>query len=374
MALAATYAKARGGNLLDEGTGVPMCRGWQDRERAEHGGMESKGSRDSRGHVAIPPFPTCLVGYDAEMSITDIDLALAVGGLFAGIMVGLTGMGGAALVTPMLVLLFGVSPAAAVSSDVVAAAIMKPVGSWVHIRNHTVHWGLVGWLSAGSIPGVLVGSWIFSAVLATSGADETIRAWIGGVLVLALIAMLAKGYLTRRARLRGADQQPTGIDTEVKIVRTVILGLIVGLIVGMTSVGSGSLMVTILILLYPLLRPSVLVGTDLTQAVPMLVAGAIAHAGLGEISIAVVVSLLIGQIPGVILGARLSTRYDGHLLRWLLMVILAATALKLLGAPSLLSGVIAIVGVFIVGGLMIRDRRRATGAPTEITRLSESVE
>ena len=91
------------------------------------------------------------------MSITDIDLALALGGLFAGIMVGLTGMGGAALVTPMLVLLFGVSPAAAVSSDVVAAAIMKPVGSWVHIRNHTVHWGLVGWLSAGSIPGVLVG-------------------------------------------------------------------------------------------------------------------------------------------------------------------------------------------------------------------------
>ena len=305
------------------------------------------------------------------MSITDIDLALALGGLFAGIMVGLTGMGGAALVTPMLVLLFGVPPAAAVSSDVVAAAIMKPVGSWVHIRNHTVHWGLVGWLSAGSIPGVLLGSWTFSAVLTTSGADETIRAWIGGVLVLALIAMLAKGYLTRRARQRGADQQPTGIDTEVKVVRTVILGLIVGLIVGMTSVGSGSLMVTILILLYPLLKPSVLVGTDLTQAVPMLVAGAIAHAGLGEISIAVVVSLLIGQIPGVILGARLSTRYDGHLLRWLLMVILAATALKLLGAPSLISGVIAIVGVFIVGGLMIRDRRRATRASTGITGLSK---
>ncbi len=307
------------------------------------------------------------------MSITDIDLALALGGLFAGIMVGLTGMGGAALVTPMLVLLFGVPPAAAVSSDVVAAAIMKPVGSWVHIRNHTVHWGLVGWLSAGSIPGVLVGSWIFSAVLATSGADETIRSWIGGVLVLALIAMLAKGYLTRRARLRGADQRSTGIDTEVKIVRTVILGLVVGLIVGMTSVGSGSLMVTILILLYPLLRPSVLVGTDLTQAVPMLVAGAIAHAGLGEISLAVVVSLLIGQIPGVILGARLSTRYDGHLLRWLLMVILAATALKLLGAPSLFSGVIAIVGVLIVGGLMIRDRRRATDTSTEIAGLPESV-
>ena len=300
-----------------------------------------------------------------RVSITDIDLALALGGLFAGIMVGLTGMGGAALVTPMLVLLFGVSPAAAVSSDVVAAAFMKPVGAWVHIRNHTVHWGLVTWLSAGSIPGVLAGSWIFSSVLATSGADETIRAWIGGVLVVALIAMLAKAYLTRRARLRGITQQMTGVDTPVKIVPTIVLGLVVGLVVGMTSVGSGSLMVTILLLIYPLLRPSVLVGTDLTQAVPMLIAGAIAHAGLGEISIAVVVSLLIGQIPGVIIGSRLSTRYDGHLLRWLLMVILAATALKLLGAPSLLSGVIAIVGVITVGGLMIRDGRRSRAAAAQ---------
>ena len=242
---------------------------------------------------------------------------------------------------------------------------MKPVGAWVHIRNHTVHWGLVTWLSAGSIPGVLAGSWIFSSVLATSGADETIRAWIGGVLVVALIAMLAKAYLTRRARLRGITQQMTGVDTPVKIVPTIVLGLVVGLVVGMTSVGSGSLMVTILLLIYPLLRPSVLVGTDLTQAVPMLIAGAIAHAGLGEISIAVVVSLLIGQIPGVIIGSRLSTRYDGHLLRWLLMVILAATALKLLGAPSLLSGVIAIVGVITVGGLMIRDGRRSRAAAAQ---------
>ncbi len=299
------------------------------------------------------------------MSLSDIDLALSLGGLVAGIMVGLTGMGGAALVTPMLVLMFGISPAAAVSSDVVAAAFMKPVGAWVHIRSRTVHWGLVCWLSAGSIPGVLIGSWIFSAVLATSGADETIRAWIGGVLVVALIAMLAKAYLTRRARLRGQIQEQTGVKTPVKVIPTVILGFIVGLVVGMTSVGSGSLMVTILILIYPLLRPSVLVGTDLTQAVPMLVAGAIAHAGFGDISIAVVVSLLIGQIPGVIIGSRMSARYDGHRLRWLLMVVLAATALKLLGAPSLISGIIAIVGVLVIGVLMIRDIRRAKAAPSE---------
>jgi len=145
----------------------------------------------------------------------------------------------------------------------------------------------------------------------------------------------------------------------VKTLPTLLLGLVVGVLVGMTSVGSGSLVVTTLLLLYPLLRPSILVGTDLTQAVPMLIAGAIAHAGFGEISIAIVVSLLIGQIPGVWIGARMSSRYDGHALRWLLMVVLAATALKLLGVSSLIAGMIAIVGVIIVTVLYVRERIHA---------------
>lgn len=293
------------------------------------------------------------------MSFADIDLALSLGGLIAGLMVGLTGMGGAALVTPMLVLVFGVSPAAAVSSDVVASAIMKPVGALVHIRARTVHWGLVAWLSAGSIPGVLIGTWIFSKVLQTEEAAEIIKTWIGWVLLLALAAMLAKIWVSRRAAAIRGVQEPQGTDMPVKVLPTVILGFVVGAIVGMTSVGSGSLIVTTLLLLYPLLRPSILVGTDLTQAVPMLVAGAIAHAGFGEISIAVVVSLLIGQIPGVWIGARMSSRYDGHALRWLLMVVLGATALKLLGVSSLIAGIIALVGAAVVIVLIVRERMHA---------------
>ena len=128
------------------------------------------------------------------MSIGDIDLILALGGLFAGLLVGLTGMGGAVIVTPMLVLLFGVPPAAAISSDVVAAAAMKPVGAWVHIRAATVHWKLVGWISAGSIPGVLIGTWAFSRVLSTSGAEDILRTLIGVVVLIALAAMLAKNW------------------------------------------------------------------------------------------------------------------------------------------------------------------------------------
>lgn len=296
-----------------------------------------------------------------------IDFALALGGLMAGIMVGLTGMGGAAIVTPMLVLIFGVNPATAVSSDVVASAFMKPVGSLVHIRAKTVHWGLVKWLSVGSIPGVLVGTWVFAKVLNTDEASDTIRTWIGGVLVIALLAMIAKNIIGSRLQAKRGVQPLVGTDMPVKVVPTVLLGLGVGLIVGMTSVGSGSLIVTVLLLLYPLLRPSVLVGTDITQAVPMLLAGAIAHAGLGDIDVAVVISLLVGQIPGVLIGTRLSSRYDGHLLRWLLMVVLAATALKLLGAPSLVSGIIAIAGVLVIGAFIVRDRRRS-GRGTELSK------
>lgn len=295
------------------------------------------------------------------MTLADFSPALAIGGLIAGIMVGLTGMGGAALVTPMLVL-FGVDPATAVSSDIVASAVMKPVGAIVHIRSKTVHWGLVGWLSAGSIPGVLLGTWVFSSMLAESDAADTIKTWLGAVLILALAAMLAKVWLAARAKRNGLIHELTGTETPVRILPTVLLGLAVGFIVGMTSVGSGSLMVTILLLIYPLLRPSVLVGTDLTQAVPMLIVGAIAHAGFGVISIAVVVSLLIGQIPGVLIGSRLSSRYDGHLLRYLLMVVLAATALKLLGAPSMVASVIAIIGVVVVIALMVREKRAAKAA------------
>jgi len=293
------------------------------------------------------------------VTFSDIDLVLSLGGLVAGLMVGLTGMGGAALVTPMLVLLFGISPAAAVSSDVVASAIMKPVGSFVHIRAKTVHWGLVSWLSAGSVPGVLIGTLIFARVLDSDEASETIRTWIGYVLLLALAAMLAKVWVGRRAKGLQSSVKPAGREMPVKAVPTLILGFCVGVLVGMTSVGSGSLVVTTLLLLYPLLRPSILVGTDLTQAVPMLIAGAIAHAGFGDISIAVVVSLLIGQIPGIWVGARMSSRYDGHALRWLLMVVLAATALKLLGVSSLIAGMIAIVGVAIVSALYIRERMHA---------------
>ncbi len=291
------------------------------------------------------------------MSIGDIDLFLALGGLLAGLLVGLTGMGGALIVTPMLVLVFGVPPAAAISSDVVAGAVMKPVGAWVHMRAETVHWKLVLWISVGSVPGVLIGTILFSTVRATPNGVQTLRTLIGVVVLVALAAMLSRSWAWRRsARTRLSTHIQQGTDMPVRMLPTVFMGALVGLLVGLTSVGSGSLVVTLLMLMYPLLRPSVLVGTDLTQAVPMLVAGAIAHAGFGEILLPVVVSLLLGQIPGVWIGARMSAHYDGSALRWLLMAVLAATAAKLLGATSLIAGVIGFVAMSAAGLVALRNR------------------
>ena len=292
------------------------------------------------------------------MSITDVDLLLALAGLFAGLLVGLTGMGGAVIVTPMLVLLFGVPQAAAISADLVAGAVVKPVGSLVHIRAKTVHWKLVLWISVGSVPGVLIGTFLFSRVVRTTNAEATLRTLIGVVVLIAIAAMLAKKWVERRAvRTQQIAHVQQGTDMPIRVAPAVLVGAVVGLIVGLTSVGSGSLVVTAILLAYPLLRPSVVVGTDLTQAVPMLVVGAIAHAGFGEILIPVVVSLLLGQIPGVWIGARMSARYDGSAMRWLLMVILAATASKLLGAPSWLAGLISVLGLVALGAVVAAEWR-----------------
>jgi len=297
--------------------------------------------------------------------IEQLDVLLALGGLVAGLMVGLTGMGGAVLVTPLLVLGFGIPASTAVSSDVVAGAVVKPVGATVHGRRGTVHWGLVQWLSVGSIPGVLIGTLLFAKLVDAETGQSTIKTMLGVVLIVALVATLARGRLARRnAAIQGTpdDDPARGPHAPVKRVVTVIVGLVVGILVGTTSVGSGSLIVTSLLLLYPLLRPSVLVGTDLMQAVPMLVTGAIAHMGLGDVDWRLTAALLVGQIPGVWMGARLSSRYDGVLLRWLLMVVLAATSLRLLGVPIIVSAIVAVGGVLVVTVAILRERAAAKAA------------
>ncbi|TAK69726.1 MAG: sulfite exporter TauE/SafE family protein [Actinomycetota bacterium] len=297
----------------------------------------------------------------------DVNLVMTLGGLIAGVVVGLTGLGGAAIVTPMLMLVFGVPSATAVSTDVVTAAITKPVGSIVHLRRRTPYLPVVGWLTLGSVPGVLVGTWFFARIAGDSHGNDTLRRLVGITLVVAVVVSLSRGAIGRRAAaVEATDTLPASAGRNLL---TGLIGLVVGLIVGVTSVGSGTLIAASLLLIYPMMRASRLVGTDLVQAVPMLAAGAIAHAGIGGVDLGIVISLLLGQIPGVWLGARISSRYDGQELRWLLLAIVGSSAIALLGAPAWLATTVSIVSIASLGSLVLvralRHRRHPAGTSAD---------
>ncbi|HEY5335803.1 MAG TPA: sulfite exporter TauE/SafE family protein [Mycobacteriales bacterium] len=283
-----------------------------------------------------------------------IDFWVALGGLVVGLVVGLTGMGGGALMTPMLILLFGVQPLAAVSSDLVAAVVMKPVGGAVHLSRGTVHLGVVRWLALGSVPsafvGVLLLRWIGSGDLQR---DLTLA--MGAALLLALAGMAVRALL-------GTRQGPVADDDVVPPVRplvTVGVGVLGGLIVGMTSVGSGSLMIVLLMLLYPQLPIRRLVGTDLVQAIPLVASAALGQLIFGDVKLGLTTSLLIGSLPGVYVGARFSAAATGSWVRWVLGIVIAASAAKLLGADNVALGVVVVAGAAVwLGSTVVVPRAR----------------
>jgi uncharacterized membrane protein YfcA len=274
-----------------------------------------------------------------------MDLILALAGFGVGVVVGLTGMGGGALMTPVLVLFFGIPPLAAVSSDLVVSAVMKPVGAAVHLRRGTVNLRLVGWLCLGSVPAAFGGVLLARALGRGEHVQHVIKVALGIALLLATAGLVAKSYLAlvdrarRRARRAAGIEAPTGPVDHLKEVRirplpTVVIGVVGGVIVGMTSVGSGSLIIIALLALYPMLKANNLVGTDLVQAVPLVVSAAVAHILFGDFRMDLTVSLLLGSIPGVFLGAQLSSRLPGGLVRRALTLVLLASGLKLLDVSN----------------------------------------
>jgi uncharacterized protein len=292
-----------------------------------------------------------------------MDWTLALGALVVGVVVGLTGMGGGALMTPMLVLFFNVSPLAAVSSDLVSAAVMKPVGSVVHIRRKTVQFGLVKWLCIGSVPSAFCGVLIARALGSGDSVENLIQKALGVALIVAATGLFLRAYLrlAERAKERDGRRAPDPTDRPDVIPRplpTVIVGILGGIVVGMTSVGSGSLIIIALMGLYPALRASQLVGTDLVQAVPLVASAAIGHLIFGDFQLAVTGALLVGSIPGAFIGAQLSSRLPGALIRRALAFVLLASALKLLGVDTLLTGVILIVLAALAGPIWMLLRHR----------------
>jgi uncharacterized membrane protein YfcA len=288
-----------------------------------------------------------------------VDVSVALAGLPVGFVVGLTGMGGGALMTPMLVLLFGVQPLAAVSSDLVASVIMKPVGGGVHLRRGTVNGGLVKWLVLGSVPAAFGGVLLLKALGDESSIEERARLALGIALLVVSAALALKALIARRS---GNEHAPLVVRPLI----TVMIGVVGGLVVGMTSVGSGSLMMILLIVLYPHIRLSQLVGTDLVQAVPLVASAALAHILFGSFQLGLTVSILLGAVPGVYLGARLSSRAPDHLIRPALMIVLLASGLKLLGVSN--EALLWVVVAFVVSTTAVlavaarRQRALATGA------------
>src|SRR2546421_4221991 len=264
-----------------------------------------------------------------------MDPVMALAGFGVGIVVGVTGMGGGALMTPILVLLFGVPPVAAVSSDLAASAVMKPFGGWVHLRRGTVRWRLVGWLCVGSVPSAFPGGLLLRLAAPGPVVQHMIQRALAAALLLAAAGLVAKAYTARR---RG-----TGPAAEIRVrpLPTALLGAAGGLVVGLTSVGSGSLIIVVLLALYPALRANDLVGTDIVQAIPLVAAAALGHALFGDLHLDIAAAVLVGSIPGVLIGARLSSRAPAGLIRAALVVVLLASALKLFGLPTVAVGLVA---------------------------------
>jgi uncharacterized protein len=272
--------------------------------------------------------------------------------VIVGFTVGLTGMGGGALMTPILLIFFGISPTAAVSSDLVAAMVMKPVGGGVHIRRKTVRWELVKWLCLGSIPAAFAGVFILHASGDAAQVQNVTKYFLGVTLTLAALAMVFKAWLQakRSAQARAGLRDTLGPNEKIKvrIILTIVIGLVGGLLVGLTSVGSGSIIIVCLMLTYPELRGAQLVGTDLVQAIPLVTSAAIAHLIVGDFQAGLTASILIGALPAVYVGARLSSKAPDAVIRPILVFVLLASSLKLLGISTGLLGII-LLGVIFVG-------------------------
>lgn len=279
----------------------------------------------------------------------NLDTPVALAGLLVGFLVGLTGMGGGALMTPILVLFFGIDPLAAISSDLVASFFMKPIGGGVHFRRGTVNLHLVRWLVVGSIPAAFTGVLLLDLLGATEVQDR-LKTMLGAVLLVAATAMVVRGLLSR-----GKSTIPGALT--IRPLPTVCIGVVGGLIVGMTSVGSGSLMIVMLMLLYPTISGAELVGTDLVQAIPLVGAASLGHIFFGDLQMGLTGSLLVGCLPGVYLGARVSSRAPDHVIRPVLIVVLTASALKLLGVSNAVVGIL--VGLSAAAGLIVALRHAA---------------
>jgi uncharacterized membrane protein YfcA len=263
--------------------------------------------------------------------------------------------------TPMLILLFGVKPSAAISSDLVAAVIMRPVGAGVHLRKGTVNRSLVGWMVLGSVPMAFLGSYLLQQMGHAKAAQQNIETALGAALLLGAAAMVLRYVMDSRS---GAGRTGTVQEIVPHKARTVAIGMIGGVVVGMTSVGSGSLMIILLLFLYPTIGAKQLVGTDLSQAVPLTAAAALGALAFGHVEFGVTTSLIIGSVPAVLIGSMLSSSAPDRYIRPVITFVVAASGLKYVGVGTTTLGWILCATLFVAACTWLarnRMRRKTSG-------------
>ena len=296
-----------------------------------------------------------------------MDFALVAFGLGVGILVGMTGIGGGSLMTPMLILVFGVTPTTAIGSDLAYAAVTKTVGGYKHWTQNTVDFRLSTWMAVGSVPAAVGGVYVLTLLKDWLGDDfeDTVIILLAAALLLTGIATLIRALLKRMQERERETIEP--MERRHKIA-AVALGLSVGFVLGVTSAGSGALIAVGLILFFRL-TPQRVVGTDVFHAAILLWAAGLAHVTAGNVDFGLVGTILLGSVPGVWLGSHWSVRVDPALLRTTLAVVLigAGLALTIKAGADIPVAVIVPFPVAVIALLvftMVRSRRARAGVGT----------
>ena len=246
-------------------------------------------------------------------------------GFIVGVLVGLTGVGGGSLMTPLLVLIFKFPAAIAVGTDLLYASITKSFGVFNHNKLGHINWGIVGYLMLGSLPAsIFMNQYIQDIDIGSSDTIGFIEMWLGIALIFTSAAVLAQPFIINKSK-----KNKIYTIKNAKIF-TVFLGLLLGGMVTLTSVGAGAMGVTALLLIYPKMKIKNIIGTDIAHAVPLTLFAGLGHYTLGNVDTILLISLLIGSIPGVWIGSNLSSKIDENKLRYILVLILLGVGIKLI--------------------------------------------
>lgn len=256
-----------------------------------------------------------------------MDLSFVISGFAVGLLVGMTGVGGGSLMTPLLTLLFGVSPAVAVGTDLAFASLTKGVGTFTHRLRGTVHWDIVGRLCLGALPAAVLASLALQHFgTLNKEIGQIIRYTIAGSVLLTVVALLFK-----RKMLAWINAHPERqLQGRALSIATIVSGAVLGTLVTISSIGAGAIGATLLVMLYPRLTSAEVAGTDIAYAVPLTAIAAVGHWWLGSINWPLLLTLLVGSLPGITLGAYAARAVPERLLRGLLALTLIAVATKLI--------------------------------------------